>query len=67
MHGGAVVTHLSPTSEVGGSNPRREKDGSFLPMVGSLQYATLTELYALVSSAHKTTLCDLTYIVLKAT
>ena len=63
----AVLTHLSPTSEVGGSNPRLlfGKVGSCLPMVGTVQ--NLDQLYALVSSARKTTSRDMTCTVLKAT
>ena len=45
-HGGTVVTHSPPTSDVGGSNlePYFGKVGSCLPMVGSLQdiYSCLT-------------------------
>ena len=43
-HGCAVLTHLTPTSEVGSSNPIPYcgKVGSCLLMVGSLQYRTLT-------------------------
>ena len=57
-----MVTHSPSTSEVGSSNPgtRCGKVGSCLLMVGSL-------LYVLVSSAHKTTLRDITYTVLDAT
>ena len=42
--GGAVVTHLPPTSKVSGSNPGSYvgKVGSCLPVVDSLQYRTLT-------------------------
>ena len=42
-HGGAVITLWPPTSEVGTSNPEPYgEDGGFLPVVGSLQYSTLT-------------------------
>ena len=58
-HGGAVVTHSPPTSEAGGSNPGPYVK-SCLPMVGSLH-----QLYLLVSSAHRTTHCDMTYTVFK--
>ena len=53
-HGDVVVTHLPPTSEVSGSNPR--------PYVGKLvvtdgrQFTVqnLDQVYVLVSSPHKT-------------
>ena len=44
-HGGRVVTLSPPTSEAGGSVPvtaSSGKAGSCLPLVGSLQYRTLT-------------------------
>ena len=56
-HGGTVVTHLSPISEVCGSDPRF--------YVGKLMVAY--HLYVLVSSVHKTVHRDITYTVLKAT
>ena len=41
--GGAVVTHLPPTSEIGGSNPEPYvKVGGCLSMVDSVQCRTLT-------------------------
>ena len=66
-HGGAVVTHSPPISEVGGSNPR--------PYVGKLAAAyqwwqftlqNFHQLYVVVSSAHKTSCCDMTHTVLEA-
>ena len=57
-HGGAVVTHSPPTSEVGGSNPE--------PQVGKMvvfdQWLVVysTEINVLLSSAHKTTHRDMT-------
>ena len=53
-----MVTHSSPISEVGGSNPG--------PYVGKLVTDGL-QLYVLVSSAHKTTHRDMTCTVLKTT
>ena len=63
-HGGAVVTHSPPTSEVWGSNPG--------PYVGKLVVAylmvgSLHKLYALVSSAHRTTHHHMTCTVFKVT
>ena len=73
--GGAVVTHSSPTSDFGSSNPD--------PYVGKLvlmwerwyllahgqQFTVqnLNQLYVLVSSTHKTTRDDMTCTVLKET
>ena len=63
---GAVVTHLPPTTEVCGSKPG--------PYVGKLVVVFLMvssvqkfdQLYVRVSSTHKTTCHDNTFIVLKA-
>ena len=61
-----MVTHLPPTSEIGGSNPG--------PYVGKLVLLTnawpftvqnLEQLYILVSLAHKTTRRDMTCKLLK--
>ena len=67
-HGDAVVTHSPPTSEVCGSNPGPNVGKLFFLTVGrQFIVQNLDQLYALVSSAHKTTCCDMTYTVLKAT
>ena len=57
-HSGTVVTHLPPISEVSGSNP-----GSYVEKL----VVNLDQLYVLVSSAHKTTLRNMTCTVLKLT
>ena len=68
-HGGVVVIHSSPISEVCGSNPG--------PCVVKLVVAYTDvrhfivqnpdQLHVLVSSVHKTTRRDITYTVLKMT
>ena len=67
-YSGTVVTHLPPTSKVGGSNPG--------PYVGKLVVGTngwqftvqkLEQLYVLVSSAHKTARRDMACTVLNLT
>ena len=67
-HGGAVVTHLPPTSEVGGSNTGRYVGKLLAACRWSGIYSTvLDQLYILVYSIHKISHCDMTYTVFKAT
>ena len=68
-HGGAEVTHLPPTSEVGGSNPGPYVGKLVVAYRWSAVYSTEPwhQLYVLVSSARKTTHRDTTCTVLKAT
>ena len=67
-HGGAVVTHFPPTSEVGGSKPGPYVGKLVVAYRWSTVYSTEPDqLYVLVSSAHKTTHCDMICTVLKAT
>ena len=67
-HSGAMVTHSSPTSEVGGSNP----DLMWGKLVVAYQWSTVystepspTVFTVYVSSPHKTTRRDMTCTVLK--
>ena len=66
-HGGAVVTHSPPISEVGGSNPKLYVRRMVVSYGRQFTVQNLDQLYVPVSSAHKTTRHDMTYTVLKAT
>ena len=61
-----IVTLSPPTSKVGGSNPRYYV-GKLLTDGRQFTVQNFDQLYVLVSSAHKTTRCDITCTVLKAT
>ena len=63
-----VVTHLPPTSEVGGSNPGLYMGKLIVSYRWSAVYRqNLDQLDVLISSAHKTTHRDMTCTVLKVT
>ena len=57
-----MVTHIPPTSEVGGSNPWPYEGKSVVANRWSAVYSTepWQKLYVLVTSAHKTTHHDMT-------
>ena len=59
----AVVTLSPPTSEIGVQIPAQPKWESWLLLAVGRQFTVqnFDQLYALVSSAHKTTCCDMTY------
>ena len=63
-----MVRHWPPTFEVAGSNPEPHVGKMVVSYRWLAVYSTeASKLYILVSSAHKTILCDMTYTVLKAT
>ena len=65
-HGGAVVIHSPPTSEVGSSNPGPYVDKLVVAYHGQkFTVQNLDQLYVLVSSAQKLTYRNISSTVLK--
>ena len=61
-----MVTHSTPTSEVGSSNPKPYVEKSEVAYQSDTIH-NLDRLCALVTSAHRINHCNIMYTVLKAT